>query len=138
MEEIGPHVGNSTHGHAARRAALQHEAVRLRPLLADEVLCGRDDVLEGVGFVEELSRLVPAAAHLAATAHVCDGVHNSAVQQRQALAAEARRVDDAIRAVRVQQQRGTTLRLDHVLVVHQANWHLQPLTAVHDRETSAG
>jgi len=51
---------------------------------------------------------------------------NAAVKQRQALPAEPRRVDDAVRAVRVEQQWRPALRLHHALVVHQADWHLQP------------
>jgi hypothetical protein len=104
-EQVWAHVADRAHGEPARGAALDAEPPRRgEPALHQQLRAGHE-VGEGVALQQELAVLVPPPAHLAAAAHVRDGKHEAAVQQREPGAAEVGVVGDFVGAVGVEQQR---------------------------------
>ena len=104
-EQLRRHVGHRTDEQPARAAAEGDEVLRPGHVGLDEMPCHRDEVGEGVLLLQQLAVLVPRPAELAAAAHVRDGEHHAAVQQRQPGDGEARVLARLVGAVAVQQRR---------------------------------
>ena len=102
-EQLGPQVGHRAHQQAARAAALDHEPFGRRVAAAHQRLGHRDEVGEGVLLAQQLARVVPEPAAVAAAAHVGDREDHPAVEQRHARGAEVRVDRDAVGAIAVEQ-----------------------------------
>ena len=111
----------------------EHRPSARRPALADEASGGRvagvlqgpgarDEVGERVGLVRELAGVVPGASEFAAPADVRDGVHEPAVEQRQARDPEVGVDRDLVRAVAVEQTGGGAVER-HVGAPHDRDGH---------------
>ena len=107
----GRHVGDRAHQQAARAAALRDDPAGARIALGDEMPRGGEEVAEGVRLLQELAVLVPAPALVGSAAHVGDGVDEAAVDQREAIAREARLDRIAIGAVAGEQKRRGAVEL---------------------------
>ena len=104
-EQVGRHVGDRAHQHAAGRAAMGDDAAaRACSLLATRCSPAAMKSVKVFGLLLALAVRVPALALVRAAAHMGDGVDEAAVDQRQAVGRERCRHGDAVGAVAVEQQ----------------------------------
>ena len=122
------HVGHRTDQQAARAAAERDEVLRPGHVGVDEMRCDGDEVGEGVLLLQQLAVLVPRPAQLAAAAHVRDGEHHAAVEQRQPGDGEPRVLARFVGPVAVQQRRRRELQAGAV-----DDRHRHPRAVVGDR-----
>ena len=100
-EEIGAQVGDGAHQQAAGRAAFDGDARGVAVAGGGEVLDGGDEVGEGVALDEHFAGVVPGLAEVAAAADVRIGHDDAAIEQAEAVGAEAERQRVAVGAVAV-------------------------------------
>ncbi|ENN86178.1 hypothetical protein RHSP_33602 [Rhizobium freirei PRF 81] len=117
------HVGDSTHQHAACRTALGDDLRVRGELLLIQIVGGRDEVLERIGFLGHLAVFVPGKTLVLAAADMGYGVDEAAVRKRQAVGVEAGRNGDAVGAVAIEQA-GSRAVERRVLAVKQRYRHL--------------
>ena len=84
-EQIGRHVGDRAHQHAAGAAAMRDDPPARGIALFGEELARGDEVGERVRLLLALAVLVPAIALVLAAAHMGDGVDEAAIDQLSAL-----------------------------------------------------
>lgn len=130
VEQLGTHVDDGAHQQAAGAAALDDEAVRARPFFAHQVVGAVDEVIEGVFLLHQHAVFMPRFAHVRAAADVRLGIDDAPIQQAQAGQAKARFRRDAVRAIRVQQQRRGAVQLDAFLV-DDPQRHLHAVARLH-------
>src|SRR2546426_1581450 len=108
------------------------EFVRRGVLVLDQVLGCGNKVVKYILLLQLRSSLVPLFTILAAAAHVCRGVNESLLEQRQSERAEARRVCEVESAITVKHCRVIAVELDSFFV-NQKHRHLRAVfTRVED------
>ena len=83
FEEIGPHVRDGAHQHAAGAAALNRDAIFRSVFVVDEMFGARDEIRESIYLVHHAPGVAPRFAEFAAAANVRDDKDDAAIEQRE-------------------------------------------------------
>jgi hypothetical protein len=105
VEELGAEVEHRAHQEPTCAPTGDGELAGRGVALGHEQLPAGDEVREGGALVRQPPLVVPAVSVLAAAAHVREGQHDAAVEQREGVALEAGLQRVAVCAVGLEQQR---------------------------------
>ena len=139
-KQLGRHVGDGAHQHAAGAAALGDDAALGGEACCREIFARGDEVGEAVHLLLALALAVPAIALVLAAADMGDGIDEAAVDEAQRIGGEAGRDRHAVGAIAVEQQRRGAVELGVLAIEQRDRDGLTVLRGRHDpaRHVSAG
>ena len=130
---LGVLIDDRAHQLAARRAAAGGHHALGGVTLGDQPAPCIDEIVEGVGPLEQLALQIPAPPEIVAAADVGDGIGKAAVHKAEARGRKARRHGIAIGAVSIEMQRprpldpGLPEQFRTVFPHHDADRHHRPV-----------
>ena len=114
------HVNDTAHQQAAGAAALNGQFFGRSVPLRNQVFGGTDEIGKGILLLLHPPGVVPRLSEFAATADVCDGVNDTAIQEAQTIRIEVHGHRNAVAAIAVKEQRGGAMA-GSVPPIHERN-----------------